>query len=252
MFDAMFDGRVTVVAAHPDDETIGLGGHLPSIEDVYIIHTTDGAPRKRPDWKLYRHRRREELLAAMSMAGIPEDRCLEIGMPDQQAAQHLVELTCHLSRIFERLRPSVIVTHPYEGGHPDHDATCFAVHHAASAEIWEFSSYHRNLVTGEIETACFLYADSPEARQSWSAQLTQSQIARKLQMLAAFSSQAETLRWFDPARECLRRAPQYDFTQPPHQGPLFYDAYDWGATAAEWLRLARQAEHKIGKCLTKS
>ncbi|MBZ5604493.1 MAG: PIG-L family deacetylase [Acidobacteriia bacterium] len=242
----MFEERIAIVAAHPDDETIGLGGQLASMRGVFVIHATDGAPRRRPDWKIYKQQRREELLRAMALAGIPEDRCLEIGMPDQQAAHHLVELTCHLSRIFDELKPSKIFTHPYEGGHPDHDATCFAVHHAATAAIWEFSSYHRNLLTGEIETACFLSPITP-ARI---VDLTTDQLARKQQMLACFATQQETLHWFHPERECLRRAPDYDFTQPPHHPPLFYDAYNWGLTNQEWLRLARQAESRIGKCLS--
>src|SRR5581483_1223939 len=242
----MFEGRIAVIAAHPDDETIGLGAQLASFDDVFVIHTTDGAPRKRPDWKFYKERRREELLLAMSIAGIPENRCLEVGIPDQQASHHLVELTCALPRILEDLGPSVILTHPYEGGHPDHDATAFAAHHAATAPIWEFSSYHRNLQNGEIETACFLPSDDSAVV----VDLTPQQLVLKQKMLDAFVTQHEALRWFRSARECIRRAPDYDFTQTPHAAPLFYDSYDWGTTSAEWLRLAKQAESRIGKCLS--
>ena len=241
----MPDGPIVIVAAHPDDETIGIGGQLSSFRDVYLIHTTDGAPRCRPDWKAYAQTRRQELIEAMRIAGIPEDRCLEAGIPDQQASKHLIELTCHLSRVFERLRPSRIFTHPYEGGHPDHDATAFAVHHAATTEIWEFSSYHRNLQTAEIETACFLQSEKP----AQICTLSPLQIEQKQKMLACFSSQRDTLQWFSVDRECTRPAPEYDFTEPPHAEPLFYDSYDWGTTGAEWLRLARQAESRIGKCL---
>src|SRR5262249_14674740 len=126
----MFDRRIAVVAAHPDDETIGLGGQLASMQDVFLLHVTDGAPRWPGRWKVYKEARRAELLAAGAIAGIEGDRCLEIGIPDQEAARHLVELSCHLSRLFAELRPSVVFTHPYEGGHPDHDACAFAVHHS--------------------------------------------------------------------------------------------------------------------------
>src|ERR1041385_7109347 len=135
----MFDRRTVVVAAHPDDETIGLGGQLASMSEVFLVHVTDGAPRSRPDWKTYSATRRAELLAAAAIAGIPENRCIEIGLADQESARHLIELSCHLSRIFADVRPEVVFTHPYEGGHPDHDACAFAVAHAeCDAERWEF------------------------------------------------------------------------------------------------------------------
>jgi LmbE family N-acetylglucosaminyl deacetylase len=171
----MFRDRIAVVAAHPDDEAIGLGGQLASMQDVFLIHVTDGAPRKRPDWKEYAATRRRELLAAAKIAGIPAERCLEAGFADQQAAHHLPEATEALASILTRIAPKIVFTHPYEGGHPDHDATAFAVHHAVtSAEIREFTSYHRHLNTGDVETGCFLQGDPGSV-----VQLSDNQRARK-------------------------------------------------------------------------
>lgn len=241
----MFDGRIVVVAAHPDDETIGLGGQLASFRDVFLVHVTDGAPRSRPDWKSYARARRAELLEAAAIAGIPADRCLEAGLPDQEASRHLVELSCHLSRLFDELKPAVIFTHPFEGGHPDHDAAAFAVHHAAhSAELWEFCSYHRSPLSAEIETGCFACAGDGQK-----IELDSGQRFQKQRMLACFATQRETLRCFRVDHEYIRRAPDYDFTQPANAGRLFYESYDWGINGSEWLRLARQAERRIAPCL---
>jgi N-acetylglucosamine malate deacetylase 2 len=242
--------RIVVVAAHPDDETIGMGAQLASLgvslQDVTLIHVTDGAPRHRADWKTYAQVRRAELLRAVSLAGIPPERCIDIGLPDQQASRNLIELSCHLSRLFDQLKPQIIFTHAFEGGHPDHDATCFAVHHAAcSARVVEFSSYHRAAVNERIETGCFLEGAQIEIA------LTEEQKSLKRRMFDCFASQRETLAWFRIDHECFRRAPSYDFTRPPHSGRLFYELFDWGISPAEWLRLVRHAQRVMESCLSR-
>ncbi len=146
--------------------------------------------------------------------------------------------------MFAQLRPDIIFTHPYEGGHPDHDAAAFAVHHAEhSAELWEFASYHRSPLSSDIETGCFL--DSPGTER---IELTAEQRQKKQRMLDCFATQRETLRWFRVEDECIRRAPSYNFNEPPHTGRLFYESYDWGVQASEWLRLARRAERMMAPC----
>src|SRR6185437_15529506 len=68
-----------------------------------------------------------------------------------QAAWHLVDVSRAVMDILEELKPDVILTHPYEGGHSDHDSTAFAVHLAAgilqregviAPVILELTSYH--------------------------------------------------------------------------------------------------------------
>ena len=41
--------RVAVVAAHPDDETIGAGASLGLLRTPVLVHVTDGAPRSGHD-----------------------------------------------------------------------------------------------------------------------------------------------------------------------------------------------------------
>ena len=71
---------------------------------------------------------------------------------------HLTELAHRLREILEREKPQAVITHAYEGGHPDHDAAAFAVRAACrlAAEpppILEMALYHRRdgrLVSGEF------------------------------------------------------------------------------------------------------
>src|SRR5512133_2737573 len=72
-----------VVAAHPDDEVIGIGGQLARLGPrVHVLHVTDGAPRDMHDARVhgfdtrdaYADARRRELLAALADAGIGPER----------------------------------------------------------------------------------------------------------------------------------------------------------------------------------
>ena len=163
-------GRVLLLAAHPDDEVIGAGAQLPKWKDrVFILHATDGAPRNprfaaeagfesRETYAAERHR---ELLSAVALAGILQSKLRELRVPDQDAMLHLPELTSAVAGIIDELEPDCILTHPYEGGHPDHDACAFAARAALLLSRWqpvlgEFTSYHARLEG--IETGEFLPA----------------------------------------------------------------------------------------------
>lgn len=243
--------RVAVVVAHPDDEAIGAGGHLAAMADLTFVHVTDGAPRSTPNREEYAAQRKQELLEAAAMAGVPASRCLEIGIVDQEASFQLVQLTNALIQIFTHLDPDIVLTHAYEGGHPDHDAVAFAVNHARrflarrSTRIpaaIEFACYHRNPDGENMETASFLPVPGIEPII---VPLSEAQQARKQQMFSCYISQHEILAQFPLHVEAFRIAPPYDFTLPPHPGPLFYEGFDWGMTGIQWRKLATRAEEQL-------
>ncbi len=250
-----------VVAAHPDDEVIGLGGLLPRFRDAAVLHTTDGAPRDGRDAAAhgfadpaaYAAARRGELLAALRLAGVGAGRALGLGVPDQGAALHLRDLARGIARVVAELRPALIVTHTYEGGHPDHDATAFAVHAALRLlgpspprpALLEMAGYHAG-ADGGMAVGRFLPAEGgvappvpialpPEAR------------ALKRRMIGCFVTQREVLAAFPAGdAESMRAAPPYDFTRPPHPGRLHYENHPWGMTGARFRRFAAEALRDLG------
>lgn len=263
--DEPFSTRpILLVAAHPDDETIGAGGQLESWRGrVNIVHVTNGAPPNPQDalnagcatTHEYAELRRLELLKAVAVAGIGPERCYGIGVGDQRASFALTELTRDIAAMIRRWRPAVVLTHPYEGGHPDHDATAFAVHAAAGLSdpkpsIVEFTSYHLKGATLDapepvepvMETGAFLPAPAP----ALCYRLTPAQRQRKREMFDAFASQRHVLDLFAVDAERFRRAPVYDFTSPPHPGRLHYEFFDWGITGPHWREAAGQALEKLG------
>jgi LmbE family N-acetylglucosaminyl deacetylase len=147
-----------------------------------------------------------------------------------------------------------VLTHPYEGGHPDHDATAFAVHlarelmSAAPPVVLEFTSYH---LSGDgIATGAFLPAGvtaSAENPPAAALALALEERERKRRMIACFASQAETLAQFPVGEvERFRVAPAYDFTRAPHDGTLHYERFDWGCTGEEWRARAAVALDALG------
>ena len=237
--------RALIIAAHPDDEVIGLGGQLRGFRDAYIVHLTDGAPQGSDAG--YASIRRAELHAALAIAGIGPERTIALGLTDQECSLHLREAAAELSRILSRLRPAVIYTHPYEGGHPDHDSAAWIARAALRASgskalLKEFTSYHNGNPRGSdawLKTGAFL---SGAAQAPQACVLCDTQRERKQQMFDCFQSQRDMLNHFRIGIELVRNAPCYDFRSAPHPGTLFYETQPWRNTGAEWRARAMDAE----------
>jgi LmbE family N-acetylglucosaminyl deacetylase len=249
--------RAVMVFAHQDDEVVALGARLGNFGSAHFVHVTDGAPRNEHDSRKhgltvaeYRRAREKELIAALRAAGLGDvsRECLRV--PDQEASLTLAALTRTIERILRQHRPEVIFTHPYEGGHPDHDACAFAVHHAVELRprherplIIEGTFYHAG--PRGHQTGSFLPAPDPVPCAEF--RLTAEERRRKQGLIDLFTTQRETLRGFPLEYERFRVAPRYDFQRPPHAPPVLYDNYPWGMTSLEFAELAREAETMLSK-----
>src|SRR5262249_22083245 len=152
--------RMLVIAAHHDDETVGTGALLYHRKAVSVIHVTDGAPLDGKDSRAagftsreeYAQARKREAEDALAIASMGPSSIIRLEFFDQSVCFRLSELVAALLQIFEQLEPDSVMTHAYEGGHPDHDSVAFAARMAsdiynqqpgsAPLSLCEYAGYH--------------------------------------------------------------------------------------------------------------
>jgi len=161
----------------------------------------------------------------------------------------LTSLAQRLAAIFADRNIDIVLTHPYEGGHPDHDATAFAVHGAswlisrrneAAPGVVEMAFYH-----GGSDRFCAQRFVPAAGAPVITVPLSSAAWALKQRMLAAHASQAEVVAQFTATVERFRSAPCYDFSAPANGGSVYYEGCDWGMTAARWCQLAAESMHEL-------
>jgi LmbE family N-acetylglucosaminyl deacetylase/glycosyltransferase involved in cell wall biosynthesis len=125
-------GRILVLAAHPDDETLGAGGTLASnadrAEEIVLWIATDGARQEGVgggDAAAYGARRRAEAERAASILGLPAPRFG--GLPDRELAGMPRELDRALAELFAQVRPELVFCPSPVEIHPDHRALAEAL-----------------------------------------------------------------------------------------------------------------------------
>jgi LmbE family N-acetylglucosaminyl deacetylase len=235
-----------MVVAHPDDEAIGAGGQLHRFENLTLAIVSDGAPRDGRDMRRtghasiedYAKTRRTELmraLQALALSGL-----ILLDLPDGELIFSIASIVTQLAEIFVRKNIDVVMTHAYEGGHPDHDALALATQLAARQvphppALVEMPYYH----AGPDGWVLQRFPDNEPAPVTVS--LDAQAWARKCAMLDAHQSQSEMLSGFRQRTETFRLAPAHDFTQPPTTGCWLYDHVAPTLPPETWLAHARAA-----------
>jgi len=203
--------RAVVLAPHPDDETLAVGGLIAELlargAAVVLLAATDGEA-SHPDSRTaspgqLRVVRLAETSAALSAlgAGLPgrlEERRLHL--PDGGLAAHEAELVDALARL---LRVDDWCIAPFDGdGHPDHDAAGRAARRACATTGARLLSY---------PLWAWHWARPGDPRVPWAQArrlpLPPDARRRKLAALACYPSQTEPL---SPAPEDAAVVPPSD------------------------------------------
>lgn len=108
-----------VVASHPDDAEIGLGGTILLLKEkgyrVGVVDLTNGEPTPLGSPEI----RARETAEATARLGL--DQRINLGLPNR-SLENSLEARARLAGIFRLWRPRVVFTHHWEDAHPDHVA----------------------------------------------------------------------------------------------------------------------------------
>ncbi len=119
-----------VVAAHPDDAEIGVGGTLLALKSqgflVGVLDLTSGEPTPHGTQEI----RQRETAAATALLGL--DWRGNLGLPNRALVADL-DARRQLAGMIRQLRPRVLLTHYWEDAHPDHVAASALVD---AARFW--------------------------------------------------------------------------------------------------------------------
>ncbi|MGH3615274.1 MAG: PIG-L family deacetylase [Pseudonocardia sp.] len=190
-FDTAACRRVVVVAAHPDDETLGAGGVMRSLHRAGAVLTlvvaTDGEAAYPTLDTIGRtdlaRARRHELGAAMAMLGLADVAVHHLGLPDSALADHADALRLALEP-FLADADAYLAPWPADP-HPDHRAVGQAAAAAApvSTHGWSYP----------IWMWAWCRPDDPAVRwdRAWIVQLDETTRATKRTAIGCFSSQVD-------------------------------------------------------------
>lgn len=144
-FDTSAHQKIVVVAAHPDDETLGAGGCLRAMHRggarISLVVATDGEAAfpslPREERAKLGVRRRAELAASLDALGLSNVSVRWLGLPDS-------DLAAHADKMRDALHPMLADADAYlapwpADPHPDHRAAGAAAADAAPAAVHGWS-----------------------------------------------------------------------------------------------------------------
>lgn len=136
--------KILVICAHPDDETLGLGGtialHSSNKDEVYVLIFADGESARGGNHKRI-EQRRKQAQKACSILGVKK---VEFLAYDDQKLDiiPLVELARNIESVIKKWKPNVVYTHFWGDVNQDHrqifEAASIAVRPIPSSNISRF------------------------------------------------------------------------------------------------------------------
>ena len=239
--------KILIVVAHPDDESIGIGGLIVKNaligNEVRIVMVTDGNPDEFKLGEEYEKQRIKELDLALKKVGLSLSNVYFLGYDDLNfivdlKADGLKKAIEKLKKIIDSYKPDEIYTHAYEHGHIDHDTVNFIVRKAyessivkGKAKLYEFSEYNPFYYGKPIPPEKDAYSS-----YKWKKlKLSKFELKLKKELISSFVSQDQKgacnlsldfpkpreickkalIDFFFHGEDTYREMPSYDYTRSP-------------------------------------
>ncbi|MDR3425725.1 MAG: PIG-L family deacetylase [Alphaproteobacteria bacterium] len=227
----MFGKRILILVAHPDDEVVGCAASIARARaqgaTVSALYLTNGClaqdvlwPWQRKKYDRFVATRRAEADAAATFLGLQPVGWAE--RPARQLWREMPQVFQEIDSALDRYRPDQLWVPAYEGGNPDHDAlNALGFKCKTRRSVLEFAEY--NFFGGKTRTQQFISSDETARVLS----LTPEESVVKGKALKIYASEAGNLSSIALDQESYRPIQAYDYAQPPHQGKLWYERFQW-------------------------
>ena len=134
--------NILIVVAHPDDETIGMGGTIKKLSknnEITLCVVTDGASAQYDDKKMIKIRQ-DACKKAGKILGVSKFYFLDFPDMKLDSIPH-VEINKSLEKIIKKINPSILYSTPYNDLNKDHSIvfdSCSVISRPLSSKIKKF------------------------------------------------------------------------------------------------------------------
>lgn len=179
---------VLVIAAHPDDEVLGVGGtmvkHVSSGDNVYVYIVTDGSSTQYEGNSKILEKKKEEAKKANFKLGVKE--IIFGNLPDMKldTIPH-VQINKEISKVIEKIKPQIVYTHHYGDLNKDHQE----VYKSTLVACRPYNSSVKELYLYEILSSSEWGEMSVQIKPMLFQKLTKDELELKIEAMKEYESE---------------------------------------------------------------